>query len=128
MARPSEYDPSVLDVAEDYINNFKDKYEDAIPSAAGLACVLGISKSTLYLWKDAHPELSDTLSRLQSSQERQAINNGITGVFNPTITKLVLANHGYHDKVDQELTGANGGAVKVEGWVLEGVKPNDSKG
>lgn len=114
MARPSEYDPSVLDIAEDYIKNFKDKYEDAIPSAAGLACVLGISKATLYNWRDNHQELLDTLNRLQSSQERQAVNNGITGVFNPTITKLVLANHGYHDKVDQELTGANRGPIETK--------------
>lgn len=95
--RPTDYDQSVLDIAEDYIKNHKDTYGDIIPSVAGLACAIGVAKSTVYLWRDLHPEFSDSLNRLLTDQERQSVNGGISGLFNPTITKLVLANHGYSD-------------------------------
>lgn len=101
--RPTDYNQSVIDAAEDYIENYED-HGDAIPSVAGLSCVLGVSKSTVYLWKSDYPEFSDTLNRLSAAQERKALNNGINGVFNPTITKLVLANHGYSDKQEIEQT------------------------
>lgn len=95
--RPTDYGQHVLDITEDYIENFKETYDDAIPSIAGLACVLKVSKSTVYLWRDNHPQFSDMLYQLLAKQERQSLNGGITGTFNPTITKLVLAKHGYSD-------------------------------
>lgn len=101
--RPTDYDPSVIDETEYYFNYYK-SHGDAIPSIAGLACVIGVSKSTIYLWKDLYPEFSDTLNKLMTHQERVAVNNGITGLFNPTITKLVLANHGYSEKQEIEQT------------------------
>jgi hypothetical protein len=95
--RPTDYSQAMLDAAEDYIITYKDEHGDAIPSIAGLACVLGVSKSTVYLWRDTHHEFSDTLNRILTWQERDTLNGGITGVFNPTISKLILANHGYTD-------------------------------
>ena len=95
--RPTDYSQAMLDAAEEYIINYKEIHGDAIPSIAGLACVLGVSKSTVYLWRDNHPKFSDTLSRILTWQERDTINGGITGEFNSTISKLVLANHGYSD-------------------------------
>lgn len=100
--RPTDYSQAILDLAEDYIVSYKDLYEDAIPSIAGLACVLGVSKSTVYLWRDIHPEFSDTLNRILTKQERDTLNGGVTGVFNPTISKLVLSNHGYSDEKTPE--------------------------
>ncbi len=119
--RPTTYSEAMNELAIDYLENFKETYNDAIPSLAGLAGVLGVAKSTIYVWRDTHPEFSDTLQHIIDAQERVALNNGITGVFNSTITKLVLANHGYHDKVDQEVTGKGGGPVE---WNLIPVKPN----
>lgn len=120
--RPTDYNQSVLDIAEDYIENYKETYEDAIPSVAGLACAIGVSKATIYNWRDIYPEFLDTLNRLQAKQERQSLNGGITGLFNPTITKLVLANHGYSDastvtqttthKVDETLAEKLTGGTK----------------
>lgn len=85
--------------ADRYLDEYKE-FGDAIPSAVGLAIFMGISKSTLYEWAKIHKALSYTLSAVNSAQERSAVNNGITGKFNSTITKLVLANHGYSDKQD----------------------------
>ncbi len=69
-----------------------------IPSVAGLALYLGVARTTVYKWADENPEFSYTLERLLSSQELRALNNGLSGEFNPAITKLVLHNHGYSDK------------------------------
>lgn len=95
--RPTDYNQEKLDIALDYIENFKNIYGDEIPSAAGLACAMKVAKSTVYLWRESHPEFSDALNRIATSQERNTINGGISGKFNPTISKLILANHGYSD-------------------------------
>lgn len=95
--RPTDYSEEILAAAENYLLNYKEVHGDAIPSIAGLACAIGVSKSTVYLWRDLHKEFSDTLSRILTWQERDTVNGGITGAFNSTISKLVLANHGYSD-------------------------------
>jgi len=97
--RPTKYDKAMQDKADRYIDEYQE-FGDAIPSAVGLAIFIGVNKSTLYEWAKIHPALSNTLGKVNSAQERSAVNNGITGVFNSTITKLVLANHGYSDKQD----------------------------
>lgn len=100
MGRATEYTEAMLEKAKEYVagNN------DAISSVAGLAVYMGICRATVYKWKDDNPEFADTLARLLTMQEHQALNNGITGEFNATITKLVLANHGYSDKQEIEQT------------------------
>tara|TARA_R110000787_G_scaffold261335_2_gene366647 strand:- start:300 stop:683 length:384 start_codon:yes stop_codon:yes gene_type:complete len=97
--RPTKYNDEILTKTEDYILNFKD-HDDAIPSAAGLGCVLGVAKSTVYKWGDEYPEFSDALARLQQRQEKELLNGGLTNAMNSTITKLVLSNHSYSDKVE----------------------------
>lgn len=104
VGRPTDYSEEKLQIALDYVTVFKDVYEDAVPSAAGLACALGVAKSTVYLWKDLYPEFSDALNRISTAQERHTINGGITGVFNPTISKLILHNHGYSESSTVEQT------------------------
>lgn len=113
LGRPTSYNEEMQKKADKYAEEWEST-GDAIPSAVGLACYLGVSKSTIYLWKDNYEDFSDTLNVILTKQEQKTLNKGITGEFNPTITKLVLANHGYHDKVDQELTGANRGAIKSD--------------
>ena len=115
--RPTSYNDDIQEQAESYLFDWKEQ-GDAIPSIVGLACYLGVSKSTIYLWRDIHPTFSDTFSRILTYQEKITLNGGIKGDFNSTISKLVLANHGYHDKVDQELTGKGGEPIQ---WNLVGV-------
>lgn len=72
---------------------------DVVPSIAGLAHHLKISRSTIYA---NQAEFSDTLERIKQTQERMLLNGGLTGEFNATLTKLLLANHGYSDKPEPE--------------------------
>lgn len=97
VGRPTKYNDELQAEADRYIFDYAEQ-EDVIPSAAGLCVWLGISRPTLHEWERAYPEFSNTLAAIKELQEKTALNKGLTGAFNSTIVKLVLANHGYSDK------------------------------
>ncbi len=114
VGRPSKYNPTILRKTKEYINNYKEE-GDKIPSIAGLAVKLTLSRDTIYYWlqqKDKE-EFSDIVSQLMTKQEAVLLNGGIDGSFNSQICKTLLSKHGYHDKqeidVNQEvnITGDN---------------------
>lgn len=121
MGRPTDYSQEKLNLAAEYVEKFGE-YGDSIPSVAGLACVLKVSKSTVYLWKRDHQEFSDTLEKILTSQERHALNGGISGQFNSTISKLVLANHGYSDSTVIDQTTTHKGEVTLAERLTGGSK------
>ncbi len=89
----------MLELANAYIDQY-DEHDQVVPTAAGLAGVLNVSKATIYKWAEDITEFSDTLGNLNRKQEQILINKGITGEFNSVITKLMLHNHGYSDKAE----------------------------
>jgi hypothetical protein len=105
--RPRKYNDELQAKADNYIYVYNLPLDqggcaEAIPSAAGLACYLGVSKSSLYGWAKDFPAMQETIDNLGTKQEQTALNGGIAGVFNSTITRLVLNNYGYSEK--QEVT------------------------
>jgi len=122
--RPTEYSQDIILKAQEYILNCRDEdysqkksesvnsavYENKIkvklPSIEGIAVYLGIHKDTIYEWEKIYPEFSDIINKLRQIQAERLINNGLSGDYNPMITKLLLAKHGYRDT--QELVGAGG--------------------
>lgn len=126
--RPSDYSEEILTKAREYLDSCQDensrvvdmeneekgyqKYKNKLvvnlPSVAGLALYLGVARSTVYKWADEHEEFSDILEDILAEQEKRLIENGLSGDYNPQITKLVLGKHGYHDKqdVDQNIKGS----------------------
>lgn len=100
VGRPTKYDADLQEKADRYLQEWATT--DAVPSRVGLCVWLGISKPTTFEWERQYPQFSDTLAAIDAMQEHVAINKGITGVFNSTIVKLILANHGYSDKVQQD--------------------------
>ena len=104
IGRPTKYNGGVLNKTKEYVLNYYE-YGDVVPSIAGLAMALGVSRETIYAWsKDGDKkEFSDTVRTILANQEKILLKNGLTGEFNPTITKLVLANHGYHDKLQTQV-------------------------
>lgn len=97
MGRPSKFAES-LAKAKEYLMGGYETVGDVVPSVAGLACYLGVSRKTVYEWVKESTDLSDTLEGILAMQENKLINKGLNGDFNPTITKLMLANHGYSEK------------------------------
>ena len=106
VGRPTKYNAEMQAQADAYVLRWAEV--DAVPSRVGLCCWLGINKKTSFDWEREYPEFSATLANVDTLQERTAVNKGISGEFNSTIVKLVLANHGYSDKVQQDNVSSDG--------------------
>lgn len=113
--RPSKLTDEVREKADEYVNGGWRELGHNIPLAAGLARHIGVGKRTLYDWAENDDDFSHTLEQLNSEQEAEAIQKGISGEFNSTITKLVLANHNYGEKAEVAHTGP-GGAPLTFKW------------
>lgn len=111
MGVHSLYSDDMQRKADAYISEHEG-HGDVVPTASGLASHLGVTRSTIYKWRADYPTFSDTLERLQAKQERLLISNGLKGDFQPTIAKLMLANHGYSEKSEHQVTGAGGGPIE----------------
>ena len=119
VGRPSLLNEEMLQRAKDYmLGGFKD-IENVVPSAAGLACYLGVSKKTIFNWANVSEddennplgvEFLHTLNAIQDKQEMMLINGGLSQQFSGVITKLMLTNHGYSDKVQTDVT-TNGESI-----------------
>lgn len=130
--RPSSLTPEMLEKARGYLDECQDEvvqvvkqansekgyqmYDNQLkvhlPSVAGLAIYLGVARKTIYNWAEANEEFLHILEAVLGEQEKRLIENGLSGAYNPQITKLVLGKHGYSEK--QELMGKDGEAIKVE--------------
>jgi DNA-binding phage protein len=109
--RPTDYNPEILERALHYLANFKE-LGDVVPTVAGMACEIGVSRETIYAWSkdETKPEFSDILMQVMEKQERNLVNGGLAGGFNPAVTKMLLTKHGYSDKseVVQDVTVRDG--------------------
>lgn len=105
--RPSKYDDKALETSRDYVINYEKKYDDVIPTIAGLAVLLKVRRETIYEWlkNDELTEFSNTVEELLATQEKILLKNGLMGAFNANITKLVLSSHGYSDRSQVENSG-----------------------
>lgn len=107
--RPTVYTAELIKRARGYLTAFKDM-GDVVPTIAGLACVLGVTRETCRAWANEpdKAEFSAIMKELMQRQERELVNGGIGGNFNSTITKLLLSKHGYSDKVETDHTSSDG--------------------
>ena len=107
IGRPSAYTPELLAQCQWYLSHYEE-LDHAIPSIAGLATHLKLSRKTLHRWKheEGKEEFSDILEEILSVQETVLINKGLKGEFNSNICKLALGKHGYADR--EERTGPDG--------------------
>lgn len=102
IGRPTDYDDKTISKVEAYLSECPDE----LPSVVGLAIYLKTTTKTIYNWSnvEGREAFLHTLEKVQDAQHNIALNKGLTGDFNATITKLVLANHGYHDKLESDIT------------------------
>lgn len=102
MGRPTDYNEETVSKVNEYLANCPDE----LPSIVGLAIYLETTTKTVYNWAkvEGREDFLHTLDKINDAQHNTALNKGLTGDFNATITKLVLANHGYHDKSESEVT------------------------
>jgi len=113
MGRPTKLTEEIIKQAENYIAGDWEKLKHVMPSAVGLAKVIGVSKKTLYNWADNNDDFLHILAELNTEQEFTLLNKGLSGEFNTAITKLVLTKHDYSDKVSQDVTSSDGSMKPV---------------
>lgn len=122
--RPIEYNDEVPKKAQEYLDKCVDEEDEyhktrgeksdsydriirvRLPTIEGLAVYLGISRATVYDWKEKYPEFSDIIEKLQSVQADRLLLNGLSGDYNPVIAKVLLTKHGYREGIEQ--TGKDG--------------------
>ena len=123
--RPTDYTDELLDAARAYILGGWEQSGDAVPTVAGMACEIGVSRETMYAWaKDENkPEFSDIFKELLEWQERKLVNGGLSGGFNPAVTKMMLTKHGYSDK--QEIDHTSGGET-IKPTTIQVMAPDDN--
>lgn len=124
--RPTVYGDNILKMARGYLTTFKDM-GDVVPSIAGLACVLGVTRETCRAWGNDpdKAEFSAILGELAQRQERELLNNGLAGNFNAPITKMMLTKHGYSDRVEQDLTSSDG-SMKPQQIIIRAADANSN--
>lgn len=123
--RPTKYNEEVQAKAEDYLLRYEE-LGDVVPTAAGLAVYLNVSKSTVYLWAEKNKLFSDTLKMVNAIQESRLSSGGLSNSMNPTIVKLMLSNHGYSEKSQVDHVSSDE-SMKPTHIVLEGVDASQSK-
>ena len=107
--RPTDYTPELVEKAWAYANGGWAEVGDPVPSVAGLACEIGISRETCHAWaKDEAKEFSDILKAIAKSQERQLVRGGLSNAFNSSITKMMMTKHEYSDRVETDHTSSDG--------------------
>ena len=122
--RPTKLTDELKAKAELYLTDYLSN-EDIVPSVAGLACYLEISRSSLYNYKDENARFLDIVERVELLQEKMLVNGGLMGDFNPTIAKLMMTKHGYSDKQEVDNRSSDNSMRPV--FNIVGVSPDDTK-
>jgi hypothetical protein len=125
--RPPKFTPELIEQARGYIDSCVDEYVEGklhaanVPSIAGLARWLNVSRETIYAWREENKEFSDICLDVLSEQEKRLASFGLAGVYNPTITKLMMSKHGYTEKTETDITSKG---EKIAG--INYIVPNDN--
>lgn len=118
--RPSEYDEKkYCSLVKDYLKETRDKIGQFhktrgltsntfqkyikvdLPTIEGFSIFVDIPTSTLYDWRDRYSVFSEALDEIKKEQKKRLLNKGLSGDYNPLITKLILsANHDMKEKKD----------------------------
>jgi hypothetical protein len=98
--RPSKLDEEMYNKAELYISGDWEITGDLIPSMEALAIYLNVSRSTVKLWASSDERFSAITDVLKATQAVKVMNKGLSGDFNSTISKVILAQHGITEKTE----------------------------
>jgi hypothetical protein len=114
--RPTKHTPELIERAREYANGQYEIIGDVIPSIAGLANYLDITRETIHTWvnEEDKAEFSDIVKKMLQTQESVLIAKGLDSKFNASITKLILTKHGYSDKVEQTHAGKDGSPISID--------------
>lgn len=113
-----KYGPHILEETKLHIDGCKD---DKYPTIASLARHLKVSKMSIYKWRKKYKEFDELIDDLLCLQEDMLIEHGLSGQWNSNIVKLLLNNHGYGWK-DEDNQGSSHRKVNL---IFQGVDKED---
>lgn len=123
MGRPTEYKEEYVGAVDHYLTQCEDvltergKLQVKLPTIEGFSLYLGVSKKSLYNWREEHEDFLHALEKIEKEQKERLLNMGLSGDYNATIAKLVLsANHNMREKSETDVT--SGGEKLTFGWQL----------
>ncbi len=135
--RPSKRDDSFIEKAYEYIDqcidepfklvksestsnswestSWENKLRVKLPSIEWFGLYIGVVVSTLLIRAKENESFSKALEDIKQAQREKLIANGASGIYNPTITKLLLShNHGIKETTVQEHTGKDWWAIQID--------------
>lgn len=125
--RPIEYNQSFVERTKEYLSSCEDTVNEhgrlvvKLPSIEGLAVYLDINKTTIYDWESKYEEFSHVIDTLRGKQAEKLLNNGLSGTYNSTISKVLLTKHGYREGIDQTTNNKD-----LPAPILNGLSNNNS--
>lgn len=122
--RPPKYDPKFIDELIEYFSippyttetktimtkkgpiEVEERVASDMPTKAGFAIKIGVSRETLHDWCKQHPDFSDAFRMAELYQENYFAVNGPKGLIQPTFSKFLAVNiTSWRDK--QEVVSTN---------------------
>ena len=122
---PFKCTQALADKVYEYLDTYTD-LEQVVPTISGFAKFGEVTRKSCHQWinEDTCPAFTVAMAQLMAEQEIALVNQGLSGNFNPTISKLILTKHGYSDKQETDIT-SGGEKVKNE-WVIMPTTNKDS--
>lgn len=109
--RPTEFKP---EFAEAIIDKMSAGF-----SLTAAAASLGFHRQRAYEWAGKNPEFADAIKLAQACRTLKLEGDLLEAPDGPTVTSRIFALKNsapdeWRDKIDHEMTGKDGGAIKVE--------------
>jgi len=105
---PEKYtEKKIRPIFEKYISGGWMGDDRAIPSVKHFATKVGTSRRYLLQKAEKSEWLSHMIEDIKEVQRDTLINNGLLGKINSNITRLVLSQHGVHEKTQSDNTNKN---------------------
>jgi len=126
VGRPTKYSQAIQDKAEEYLSSYL-KLGELVPTVVGLAIHMDVTTKTIYNWAtEEKPEFLRIFTRVEQLQHRGLVNGGLSGEYNPAITKMMLTHHGYSDKQQVDLSSTDR-SMTPKPTIIELVAPRNDE-
>lgn len=121
--RPTKYHPKYCQSVVEYLKKqqdedimalkqstekgdvFENKLKVKLPTLEDFATFINVTQSTIYEWKNNHPEFSEACDKILREQKQRLIDKSLAGQYNAAIAKLILsANHNMRERTETDVT------------------------
>lgn len=86
-------------------DSFERRIKVKLPTKEGFAAFIGRTSHTVDAWEDKYPDFGKAVAKIKTTQREKLLENGLSGEYNPLITKLLLsAVHGLSEKTEVAAT------------------------